>query len=86
MLCLALEGPATCQNASPDGQSGSMAPPPTTSAAAARKPISFDQFIDQAVSQERSLIALMRNFRPITETYVQEQKRRVWFPAVTSIS
>lgn len=39
------------------------------------QPISFDQFIDRAVVQERRLIALVRNFRPITETYVQEQKR-----------
>ena len=74
MLCLALEGPATCQNASPDGQSSSMAPPPTTSAAPARKPISFDQFIYQAVSQERSLIALMRNFVPLSlEEVVTEE-------------
>ncbi|HEX6822394.1 MAG TPA: M48 family metalloprotease [Candidatus Sulfotelmatobacter sp.] len=71
-LCLALQGIAASQNASSDGQSSPEAP---TSTAPARKPISFDQFIDEAISQERSLIALMRNFRPITETYVQEQKR-----------
>ena len=40
-----------------------------------RKALSFDQFIEEAVQQERRLITLMRNFRPITETYVQEQKR-----------
>ena len=73
MLCLAL-GNAIGQNASPQGQSGSVAPS-ITRPAPARKAISFDQFIDEAISQERSLIALMRNFRPITETYVQEQKR-----------
>jgi hypothetical protein len=73
VLCLAL-GTALGQNASAEGQSSSVAPP-ITSPAPARKAISFDQFIDQAISQERSLIALMRNFRPITETYVQEQKR-----------
>jgi Peptidase family M48 len=70
MVCLAV-GTAAGQNASAQGQSGSIAPPPNPT----RKAISFDQFIDQAISQERSLIALMRNFRPITETYVQEQKR-----------
>lgn len=77
MLSLAVEGTAIGQNASADGQSSSMAPPANTvtAAAPARKPITFDQFIDQAISQERRLIALMRNFRPITETYVQEQKR-----------
>lgn len=75
MLCLAL-GTAIGQNASPDGQSNLMAPPPNPAGAApTRKPISFDQFIDEAIAQERSLIALMRNFRPITETYLQEQKR-----------
>ena len=73
MLCLAV-GTALSQNARAEGQSSSVAPP-ITSPAPARKAISFDQFIDQAISQERSLIALMRNFRPITETYVQEQKR-----------
>ena len=73
VLCLALQGNTIGQNASSEGQSSSVAP--ATSATPARKPISFDQFIDQAISQERSLIALMRNFRPITETYVQEQKR-----------
>lgn len=40
-----------------------------------RKRLSFEQFIDQAILQERRLIVLMRNFRPITETYVQEQRR-----------
>ena len=73
VLCLALQGNTIGQNASSEGQSSSVAP--ATSATPPRKPISFDQFIDQAISQERSLIALMRNFRPITETYVQEQKR-----------
>ena len=73
MLCLAV-GTAIGQSASAEEQSSSVAPP-ITRPAPARKAISFDQFIDQAISQERSLIALMRNFRPITETYVQEQKR-----------
>jgi hypothetical protein len=73
VLCLAV-GTALGENPSAEGQSTSVAPP-ITSPAPVRKSISFDQFIDQAISQERSLIALMRNFRPITETYVQEQKR-----------
>lgn len=56
----------------------SVAPTSTgsvTAPAPKRKALSFDEFIDQAIQQEHRLIALMRNFRPITETYVQEQKR-----------
>lgn len=54
-----------------------LAPPTISShrSDSGRKPLSFDQFIDQAILQERRLLVLMRNFRPITETYVQEQKR-----------
>lgn len=53
---------------------------PSSSASAARSApkrtaLTFDEFVDRAIGQERSLIALLRNFRPITETYVQEQKR-----------
>lgn len=75
-LCLTLGPPARCQNTDAPGPSNSTAPaPPLTVTARTRQAISFDQFIDQAISQEQRLIALMRNFRPITETYVQEQKR-----------
>lgn len=55
-----------------------VAPSTTSSvplAAPAPRALSFEEFIDRAILQERRLIALMRNFRPITETYVQEQKR-----------
>jgi hypothetical protein len=44
-------------------------------AAQSRKALSFNEFIDEAILQEHRLIVLMRNFRPISETYVQEQRR-----------
>ena len=39
-----------------------------------RKPANPDQYVDSAIRQERSLIALMRNFRPVIETYIQKEK------------
>lgn len=33
----------------------------------------FDHFVDSALQQERRLIELMRNFKPILETYIQEE-------------
>ena len=74
---LLLTGAVDAQNAAVhDGSS--VAPPSSVSVAAPvprRKALSFDEFIDQAILQEHRLIGLMRNFRPVTETYVQEQKR-----------
>lgn len=48
---------------------------PNTTAVVARKPVTFDEFVDRAILQERRLITLIQNFRPISETYVQEQRR-----------
>ena len=45
--------------------------PPSVSA---RNSISFDDFVDSAIRQERRLTDLMRNFKPIVETYIQEEK------------
>lgn len=74
---LLLTGAVDAQNAAVhDGSS--VAPPSSVSVAAPvprRQALSFDEFIDQAILQEHRLIGLMRNFRPVTETYVQEQKR-----------
>jgi len=39
-----------------------------------RKSVTFREFVDQAIRQEKKLTALMRNFQPIVETYVQEEK------------
>lgn len=33
-----------------------------------------DQYVDSAIRQEQRLIALMRNFRPVIETYIQKEK------------
>ena len=65
------------QSAAQNVQAPKLAQPSvaTQASVSPRSPLSFDQFIDQAILQERRLIALMRNFRPITETYVQEQRR-----------
>ena len=40
----------------------------------ARKSVAFDVLVDSAIRQERRLIDLMRNFKPIVETYIQEEK------------
>jgi hypothetical protein len=39
-----------------------------------RKSVTFREFVDHAIQQEQKLTALMRNFQPIVETYVQEEK------------
>jgi len=38
------------------------------------KTIAFDDFVDSAIRQERRMIDLLRNFKPIAETYIQEQQ------------
>lgn len=73
-VCLLIAGFAA-QGGAQTAEAPKPAPPTAQNSASQRKPLSFDQFIDEAIQQERRLIALMRNFRPITETYVQEQKR-----------
>jgi hypothetical protein len=35
--------------------------------------VSFDGFVDSAIRQEHRLTDLMRNFKPIVETYIQEE-------------
>jgi hypothetical protein len=46
-------------------------PSRSTPVVPARK-IAFDVLVDSAIHQEHRLIVLMRNFKPIVETYVQE--------------
>jgi hypothetical protein len=38
------------------------------------KSLNPDQYVDSAIRQERRLIELMRNFRPVIETYIQKEK------------
>ena len=40
----------------------------------ASKGFTFEEFVDAAILQERRLAELLRNFHPVVETYVQEQK------------
>ena len=42
--------------------------------APARKGVTFDEFVDSAIQQEQRLTNAMRNFKPVVETYIQEQK------------
>jgi hypothetical protein len=62
------------------GQNAAPAPPPATQAAPSapavptRKSIGFDDFVDSAIRQERRMTDLLRNFKPVVETYIQEEK------------
>ena len=65
--------PLAAQNAAPAAQlpekTQPSAPVPT------RKGLTFDEFVDSAIVQENRLANLMRNFKPVVETYIQEEKR-----------
>ena len=67
-----LAGVVAGQNASPPAQPATVTPQSST--ATPRKTLNFDEFVDATIRQERNLTNLMRNFKPIVETYVQEQK------------
>ena len=41
---------------------------------ASHKSSTFEEFVDATIAQEHRLTKLMRNFKPIVETYIQEQK------------
>ena len=57
------------QNA-PAQQPPAQSPPPIST----RKAVAFDDFVDSAIRQERRMTDLLRNFRPIVETYIQKQQ------------
>jgi len=59
------------QNATPATQP-SVAP--ASPSVPTRNSVAFDVLVDSAIRQERRLIDLMRNFKPIVETYIQEEK------------
>ena len=63
---------ATGQNASPAAPSPSA--PQSLADAPPRNSVNANQFVDSAIRQERRLIELMRNFRPVIETYIQKEK------------
>ena len=60
------------QNATPVAQPPGPAPAPPS--IPARNSVAFDVLVDSAIRQERRLIDLMRNFKPIIETYIQEER------------
>jgi hypothetical protein len=59
------------------GQDSPAPPPPraaqTAPLASASQRIAFDDLVDSVVRQERRLTDLMRGFKPIIETYIQEE-------------
>jgi hypothetical protein len=60
------------------GQDSPAAPPPhaaaqTAPSASASQGIAFDDLVDSVIRQERRLTDLMRGFKPIIETYIQEE-------------
>jgi len=64
-------GPVTGQDSTPAASS-----PDTTRAAplaSASQRIVFDDFVDSVIRQERRLTDFMRSFKPIIETYIQEE-------------
>ena len=65
------------------GQDSPTAPPPhaaqTASLAPPSQHIAFDDFVDSVVGQERRLTDLMRSFKPIIETYIQEEGSELRF-------
>jgi hypothetical protein len=70
-------GPVTGQDSTP------AAPPPDAALPATSfstsKQIVFDDFVDSVVRQERRLTDLMRSFKPIIETYIQEEGSQLRF-------
>src|SRR6201993_299852 len=67
---IVLVGPLAAQNTTPAAQIPEKVQPQ----APARKGVTFDEFVDSAIRQEGRLTVLMRNFKPVVETYVQEEK------------
>jgi hypothetical protein len=65
-----LVGTLAAQNTTPAAQ----IPDKVQAQAPARKGVTFDEFVDSAIRQEGRLTVLMRNFKPVVETYIQEQK------------
>jgi hypothetical protein len=65
--------PVSAQNPPAAGQP--LEETPTVAPAPARKGLTFDEFVDSAIVQEGRLANLMLNFKPVVETYIQEEKR-----------
>src|SRR5215469_4023624 len=72
LVDVALVCPVAAQNATPAVQSTQKIQ--SHSETPARKGVTFDEFVDSAILQERRLTDLMRNFKPVVETYIQQEK------------
>jgi len=59
--------PVAAQNPTPSVESADKPRPPG-------RGVSFEEFIDSAIRQEQRLTEAMRYFKPVVETYIQEQK------------
>jgi hypothetical protein len=64
--------PLAAQNSIPSTASTEKAQP--SSQAPTRKGVTFEEFVDATIQQEQRLTNAMRNFKPVVETYIQEQK------------
>jgi len=85
-LCgMFIVGVVSAQSAPPSPAAPPSSPAPPAAAASptvtqsatsvpARDTVTSSELIDTAIRQERRLIVLMRNFKPIIETYIQEEK------------
>ena len=62
------------QNATPAGQPLRPTQSGSPGSTSTRKTIGFEELVDSAIRQERRMIELLRNFKPIVETYIQEQQ------------
>src|SRR5215468_191597 len=63
--------PGAAQSA-PAAQTPETVPP--SPQAPVRKGVTFEEFVDATIQQEHRLTNAMRNFKPVVETYIQEQK------------
>jgi hypothetical protein len=72
LLELCVVGLVVGQNASPAAPLSEQAQ--ILSVVPERNSVTFEVLVDSAIREERRLIDLMRNFKPIVETYVQEEK------------
>ena len=68
---LSILGLAVGQTATTAAQAQGSASAASTSP---RSSVTFDQFVDSTIRQEHRLIDLMRFYKPVVETYIQEQK------------
>jgi hypothetical protein len=72
-LVLLLSGGVTAQTSRPTDPG--LHAPQAISALAGNKAVTFEELVDRSIAQERRLVDLMKNFRPVMETYLQQEKR-----------